>query len=99
MGSRKHVTIRTVSGAAKRRFFEELREDSDGQTRDSSRLVGEVTKSPTWYMRGGPQLAAPGVAIQQSAKIRVGQEAIELKGVVESQSPDEELGSRTLIAC
>ena len=38
-------------------------------------MVGAVTCSPTWYMRGGPQPAASGVVTQQSATVWSGQEA------------------------
>ena len=77
--------MRKLSGIAKRRFFEGQRDD----TRDTGfvSVGGRGTISPTWYMRGGPQLAASGVVTQQSAKVAEGLKAIELKGVVESVPP------------
>jgi len=86
MGSRILDTVRTVSGIAQGRFFEGLREDNEGDMGFVS-VGSRVTFSPTWYMRGGPQLAASGVVTQQSAKVAQGLEAIERKGVVESRSP------------
>jgi hypothetical protein len=86
MGSRILDTVRTISGIAKGRFFEGSREDNEGDMGFVS-VGSRATFSPTWYMRGGPQLAASGVVAQQSAKVAIGLEAIERKGVVESQPP------------
>ena len=47
--------------------------------RDRSLRVDELTFSPTWYIRGGPQPASSGVVSQQSAKVPEGLEAIVIK--------------------
>ena len=86
VGSRILDTVRTISGIAKGRFFEGSREDNEGDMGFVS-VGSRATFSPTWYMRGGPQLAASGVVTQQSAKVALGLEAIESKGVVEPQPP------------
>ena len=46
--------------------------------------TSEVTGSPTWYIRGGPQTASSGVVTVQSATIFAGQEAMPSQGVVGS---------------
>ena len=77
---------RRSPGSPQGEFFERARDGIvAGQGIRLSCWAGHF--SPTWCMRGGPQLAASGVVTQQSAKVFAGRKAIECKGVVEPLSP------------